>query len=76
MKKFLLLGAAAMLAGSVNAQTITGKMTLDWEHSMADHSGNETRSIGRKTKQLLTRMMQLHIQWVEAFQLTKPAISL
>lgn len=47
MKKFLLLGAAAMLAGSVNAQTITGKMTLDWEHSMADHTGAETRSIGQ-----------------------------
>ena len=32
MKKFLLLGAAALLAGSVNAQTITGKLKLDWEH--------------------------------------------
>ena len=53
MKKFLLLGAAAMLAGSVNAQTITGKMTLDWEHSMADHTGAETRSIGQLGKQAL-----------------------
>lgn len=47
MKKFLLLGAAAMLAGSVNAQTITGKMKLDWEHSMKGYTGNETRSIGQ-----------------------------
>ena len=53
MKKFLLLGAAAMLAGSVNAQTITGKMTLDWEHSMKGYSGNETRSIGQLGKQAL-----------------------
>ena len=53
MKKFLLLGAAAMLAGSVNAQTITGKMSKDWEHSMADHSGTETRSIGQLGKQAL-----------------------
>ena len=42
-----------MLAGSVNAQTITGKMTLDWEHSMADHTGAETRSIGQLGKQAL-----------------------
>lgn len=42
-----------MLAGSVNAQTITGKMSKDWEHSMADHSGTETRSIGQLGKQAL-----------------------
>ena len=42
-----------MLAGSVNAQTITGKMTLDWEHSMKGYSGNETRSIGQLGKQAL-----------------------
>ena len=42
-----------MLAGSVNAQTITGKMTLDWEHSMADHTGAETRSIGQLGEQAL-----------------------
>ena len=53
MKKFLLLGAAAMLAGSVNAQTITGKMTLDWEHSMATYTTSVTRSIGQLGKQAL-----------------------
>ena len=42
-----------MLAGSVNAQTITGKMSKDWEHSMTDHSGTETRSIGQLGKQAL-----------------------
>lgn len=47
MKKFLLLGAAAMLAGSVNAQTITGKMKLDWEHSMGSYTTGVTRSIGQ-----------------------------
>ncbi|MGM9812724.1 MAG: hypothetical protein ACI30V_07735 [Muribaculaceae bacterium] len=53
MKKFLLLGAAAMLAGSVNAQTITGKMTLDWEHSMGSYTTGVTRSIGQLGKQAL-----------------------
>lgn len=53
MKKFLLLGAAAMLAGSVNAQTITGKMKLDWEHSMATYTTSATRSIGQLGKQAL-----------------------
>ncbi len=57
MKKFLLLGAAAMLAGSVNAQTstgtITGKMKLDWEHSMAAYTTSVTRSIGQLGKQAL-----------------------
>ena len=42
-----------MLAGSVNAQTITGKLKLDWEHSMAGYSGAETRSIGQLGKQAL-----------------------
>ena len=53
MKKFLLLGAAALLAGSVNAQTITGKMTKVWEHSMATYGTNVTRSIGQLGKQAL-----------------------
>ena len=53
MKKFLLLGAAAMLAGSVNAQTITGKLKLDWEHSMATYTTSATRSIGQLGKQAL-----------------------
>ena len=57
MKKFLLLGAAAMLAGSVNAQTstgtITGKLKLDWEHSMATYTSSVTRSIGQLGKQAL-----------------------
>ena len=57
MKKFLLLGAAAMLAGSVNAQTstgtITGKLKLDWEHSMATYTTSVTRSIGQLGKQAL-----------------------
>ena len=47
MKKFLLLGAAAMLAGSVNAQTITGKMTLDWEHSMKGYTAGGSKSCGQ-----------------------------
>ena len=53
MKKFLLLGAAAMLAGSVNAQTITGKMTLDWEHSMAGYTAYGSKSCGQLGKQAL-----------------------
>lgn len=42
MKKSLLFGAAALLALSANAQTLTKV----WEHSMADHTTGETRSIG------------------------------
>lgn len=42
-----------MLAGSVNAQTITGKMSLDWEHSMAGYTTSVTRSIGQLGKQAL-----------------------
>ena len=46
-----------MLAGSVNAQTstgtITGKLKLDWEHSMATYTTNVTRSIGQLGKQAL-----------------------
>lgn len=42
-----------MLAGSVNAQTITGKMTRDWEHSMATYTTSVTRSIGQLGKQAL-----------------------
>lgn len=53
MKKFLLLGAAAMLAGSVNAQTITGKMTLDWEHSMKGYTAGGSNSCGQLGKQAL-----------------------
>ena len=57
MKKFLLLGAAAMLAGSVNAQTstgtITGKLKLVWEHSMSTYTTSVTRSIGQLGKQAL-----------------------
>lgn len=53
MKKFLLLGAAAMLAGSVNAQTITGKMTLDWEHSMKGYTAGGSKSCGQLGKQAL-----------------------
>lgn len=41
MKKTLLFGAAAILALSANAQTLTKV----WEHSMADHTTGETRSI-------------------------------
>lgn len=44
MKKSLLFGAAALLALSANAQTMTG-ITKVWEHSMADHTTGETRSI-------------------------------
>ena len=53
MKKFLLLGAAAMLAGSVNAQTITGKMSLDWEHSMAGYTASGSKACGQLGKQAL-----------------------
>ena len=46
-----------MLAGSVNAQTstgtITGKLKLDWEHSMATYTSSVTRSIGQLGKQAL-----------------------
>ena len=42
-----------MLAGSVNAQTITGKLKLDWEHSMATYTTSATRSIGQLGKQAL-----------------------
>ena len=53
MKKFLLLGAAAMLAGSVNAQTITGKITKDWEHSMGSYTTGVARDCGQLGKQAL-----------------------
>ncbi|MGM9855286.1 MAG: hypothetical protein ACI31B_06115 [Muribaculaceae bacterium] len=45
MKKSLLFGAAALMALSANAQTMTG-ITKVWEHSFKDHSTVETRSIG------------------------------
>lgn len=45
MKKSLLFGAAALMAFAANAQTLTG-LTKVWEHSMADHTTVETRSIG------------------------------
>lgn len=57
MKKFLLLGAAAMLAGSVNAQTITGKMKLDWEHSMGSYTTGVARDCGQLGKQALISNM-------------------
>lgn len=41
MKKFLLLGAAALLACSANAQ-----LTKVWEHNMAAYTTVQTRSIG------------------------------
>lgn len=41
MKKTLLFGAAAILALSANAQTLTKV----WEHSMADYTTGETRDI-------------------------------
>ena len=46
MKKILLFGAAAFMACTMNAQTLTGNLKLDWEISMADHTTTETRSIG------------------------------
>ncbi|MGM9804220.1 MAG: hypothetical protein ACI308_08605 [Muribaculaceae bacterium] len=47
MKKILLCGAAIIMACTMNAQgTITGNLTLDWEHNMADHTGSETRDCG------------------------------
>ena len=42
-----------MLAGSVNAQTITGKMTLDWEHSMKGYTAGGSNSCGQLGKQAL-----------------------
>lgn len=42
MKKSLLLGAAAIMALTANAQATLTKV---WEHSMADHTTGETRSI-------------------------------
>lgn len=42
-----------MLAGSVNAQTITGKMTLDWEHSMKGYTAGGSKSCGQLGKQAL-----------------------
>ena len=42
MKKSLLFGAAALMAFAANAQSLTKV----WEHSMADHTTVETRSIG------------------------------
>ena len=41
MKKSLLFGAAALMAFAANAQSLTKV----WEHSMADHTSGETRSI-------------------------------
>ena len=41
MKKSLLFGAAALMAFAANAQSLTKV----WEHSMADHTTGETRSI-------------------------------
>lgn len=45
MKKSLLFGAAALMAFAANAQTLTG-LTKVWEHSMADYTATQTRSIG------------------------------
>lgn len=46
-----------MLAGSVNAQTstgtITGKMKLDWEHSMGKYTTGVARDCGQLGKQAL-----------------------
>ena len=42
-----------MLAGSVNAQTITGKMSLDWEHSMAGYTASGSKACGQLGKQAL-----------------------
>lgn len=46
MKKNLLFGAVALMAFSMNAQTITGNLKLDWEHSMKDHTTGESRACG------------------------------
>lgn len=46
MKKILLFGATAFMACTLNAQTLTGDLKLDWEFKMADHTTAETRAIG------------------------------
>ena len=46
MKKILLFGATAFMACTLNAQTLTGNLKLDWEFKMADHTTAETRAIG------------------------------